>query len=124
MSRSEGHSELREFDRMTRFLHWLTALVVAMVFALAFSMRFATSGLEATTIIQLHRSFGVTVWVVMFGRLAWRQFSRLPDWPAGIPREMRIAAQGSEYLLYALMLVQPILGLLETNAHGERVNLF
>ena len=124
MSRIEGHSELREFDRMTRFLHWLTALVVATVFALVFSMRFATSGPEATTIIQLHRSFGVTVWMVMLGRLVWRQFSRLPDWPAGIPREMRIAAQWSEYLLYALMLTQPILGLLETNAHGERVNLF
>ncbi len=124
MSQVERHSESREFDRITRFLHWLTALAVITAFALVLSLRFATSRLEATTIIQLHRSFGVTVWMVMLGRLVWRQFSRLPDWSAGIPREMRIAAQWSEYLLYALMLTQPILGLLETNAHGERVNLF
>jgi cytochrome b561 len=37
---------------------------------------------------------------------------------------MRIAAQWSEYALYALLLTQPILGLLHTNARGDRVNLF
>jgi len=29
-----------------------------------------------------------------------------------------------QYALYALLLTQPILGLLYTNAHGDRVNLF
>jgi cytochrome b561 len=124
MSRIEGQSEPREFDRTTRFLHWLSALIVATAFALVFSVRFATSAQGATIIIQLHRSLGVTVWVLMLGRLVWRQYARLPDWPAGISREMRIAAQWSEYALYTLMLTQPILGLLETNAHGERINLF
>jgi cytochrome b561 len=37
---------------------------------------------------------------------------------------MRFAAQWSEYALYALLLTQPILGLLHTNAYGYRVNLF
>jgi cytochrome b561 len=124
MSRIESQSEPREFDRTTRILHWLSAFVVAAVFALALSVQFATSGQGATTIIQLHRSLGVTVWALMLGRLVWRQYSRLPEWSAGIPREMKIAARGSEYALYTLMLAQPILGLLETNAHGERINLF
>jgi cytochrome b561 len=30
----------------------------------------------------------------------------------------------SEYALYALLLAQPILGILQTNAHGDHVNLF
>jgi cytochrome b561 len=124
MPRIESTSEPREFDRLIRFLHWVTAFAVAMAFALALSVQFSTSGREATAIIQLHRSFGITAWIVMLMRLVWRQFTRLPDWPVGIPRAMRIAAQCSEYLLYALMLTQPILGLLETNAHGERASLF
>ena len=41
-----------------------------------------------------------------------------------MPRAMRFAAQWSEHALYALLLTQPILGLLQTNAHGDRVNLF
>jgi len=66
----------------------------------------------------------VTVWVVTLGRLVWRQFARFPNWPADMPQTMRFAAQWSEYALYALLLTQPILGLLETNAYGDRVNLF
>jgi cytochrome b561 len=41
-----------------------------------------------------------------------------------MPQTMRFAAQWSEYALYALLLAQPILGLLWTNAYGDRVNLF
>lgn len=124
MARIKSRSEPREFDPAIRLLHWITAFAVTIVFTLALSVQFATTGRETTAIVQLHRSFGIVVWVVMFARLVWRQFTHLPDWTPGIPRAMKIAAQCSEYLLYALMLTQPILGLLQTSAHGERVNLF
>ena len=124
MLRTDGDPELRVFDPVIRFLHWLTLFLVATIFVLAFSIDFASSKDEAVALIQLHRSFGVTVWVVTLGRLIWRQFSRFPNWPADMPQAMRFAAQWSEYALYALLLIQPILGLLQTNAHGDRVNLF
>ena len=124
MLRADGDPELRVFDPVIRFLHWLTLFLVATVFVLAFSVRFAASSEEARTLVQMHRSFGVTVWIVTLGRLVWRQFSRFPDWPADMPQAMRFAAHWSEYALYALLLTQPILGLLQTNAHGDRVDLF
>jgi len=124
MLRTDGDPELRVFDPVIRFLHWLTLFLIATIFVLAFSIDFASSKEEAVTLIQLHRSFGVTVWVVTIGRLVWRQFSRLPNWPADMPQAMRFAAHWSEYALYALLLTQPVLGLLQTNARGERVNLF
>ena len=125
MLRTDGDPELLVFDPVIRFLHWLTLFLVAAIFVLAFSIiYFAPSREEAVALIQLHRSFGVTVWVVTLGRLVWRQFSRFPNWPADMPQAMRFAAQWSEYALYALLLTQPILGLLHTNAHGDRVNLF
>jgi cytochrome b561 len=124
MLRSDGDPELRVFDPAIRILHWLTLLLVITIFVLAFSLEFASSRGEAVALIQLHRSFGVTVWVVTLGRLVWRQFARFPNWPADMPQAMRFAAQWSEHALYALLLTQPILGLLETNAYGDRVNLF
>lgn len=124
MLRSDGDPELLVFDPVIRFLHWLTLFLVATIFVLAFSIDFASSKEEAVALIQLHRSFGVTVWAVTLARLVWRQFSRFPNWPADMPQVMRFAAQWSEYALYALLLTQPILGLLQTNAHGDRVNLF
>ena len=124
MLRTDSDPELLVFDPVIRLLHWLTLFLVATIFVLAFSIDFASSREEAVALIQLHRSFGVTVWVVTLGRLVWRQFARFPNWPADMPQPMRLAAQWSEHALYALLLTQPILGLLQTNAHGDRVNLF
>ena len=124
MLRADGDPELRVFDPAIRFLHWLTLFLVATIFVLAFSVRFASSSEQARMLVEMHRSLGVTVWVVTLGRLVWRQFSRFPDWPADMPWAMRFAAHWSEYALYALLLTQPILGLLHTNAHGERVTVF
>ncbi|HEY2486451.1 MAG TPA: cytochrome b/b6 domain-containing protein [Candidatus Binataceae bacterium] len=124
MLRADGDPELRVFDPAIRILHWLTLFLVATIFVLAFSIDFASSREEAVALIQLHRSFGMTVWVVTLGRLIWRQFVRFPNWPADMPQAMRLVAQWSEYALYALLLTQPILGLLWSNAYGDRVNLF
>ena len=124
MLRTDGDPDLRVFDPVIRFLHWLTLFLIVMILVLAFSIDFASSKEEAVALIQLHRSFGATVWVATLGRLVWRQFARFPNWPADMPQAMRFAAQWSEYALYALLLIQPILGLLHTNAHGDRVNLF
>jgi superoxide oxidase len=124
MLRTDDYPELCVFDPVIRFLHWLTLFLVATIFVLGFSIDFAASNKEAVALIQLHRSFGMTVWVVTLGRLVWRQYSHFPNWPADMPQAMRLAAHWSEYALYALLLTQPILGLLQTNAHGDRVNLF
>ena len=43
MLRTDGDPELLDFDPVTRFLHWLTLFLVAAIFALAFSIDFASS---------------------------------------------------------------------------------
>jgi cytochrome b561 len=105
-------------------MHWLTASLMVLVFVLAFSIDLATSRPAHTALLQLHRSIGLTVWIVTLARLAWRRFAKYPNWPSDMSRVMRVAAMASEYALYALLLAQPILGLLQTNAHGDHVNLF
>jgi cytochrome b561 len=124
MLRTDGDAEQRVFDPTTRLLHWLTFGLITLVFVLAFSIDFTTSRASHTALLQLHRSFGVTVWAVILVRLVWRQFAKFPNWPTDMPQPMRLAAKGSEYALYALLLAQPILGLLQTNARGDRVDLF
>jgi cytochrome b561 len=122
--RTDSHSELRIFDRTTRLMHWLSAALMLLVFVLAFSIDLATSRPAHTAVLQLHRSIGLTVWVVTLARLVWRHFATYPNWPSDMSQAMRVAAMASEYALYALLLAQPILGLLQTNAHGDHVNLF
>jgi cytochrome b561 len=122
--RAIGNSKRGVFDRATRLMHWLTAGLVLSVFALAFTIDLATSRAAHTAILQLHRSVGLTIWLLTLVRLGWRHFAKYPDWPSDMSRTMRVAAATSEYALYALLLTQPILGILQTNAHGDHVNLF
>jgi cytochrome b561 len=122
--RAAGNSKRGVFDPTTRLMHWLTAGLMLSAFMLAFSIDLATSRASHTVFLQLHRSVGLTVWVVTLVRLAWRNFAEYPDWPIDMSQTMRVAAMASEYALYALLLVQPILGILQTNAHGDHVNLF
>jgi cytochrome b561 len=122
--RAVGNSERGVFDQTTRLMHWLTAALMLSVFVFAFSIDLATSRASHTAFLQLHRSVGLTVWVVTLFRLAWRHFAKYPDWPSDMSQTMRVAAMASEYALYALLLGQPILGILQTNAHGDHVNLF
>ena len=118
------NSEQRVFDRTTRLMHWLTAGLMLLVFVLAFSIDRAPSRASHTVFLQLHRSVGITIWALTLVRLTWRHFAKYPDWPSDMPGTMRIAAKASEYALYALLLAQPILGILQTSAHGDHVNLF
>jgi cytochrome b561 len=61
MLRIDEKPELHVFDPVIRFLHWLTLFRVAAIFILAFSIDFASSKEGAVALVQLHRSFGVTV---------------------------------------------------------------
>lgn len=91
---------------------------------MAFSIDLATFRGAHTAIVQLHRLMGLTLWLVTLFRLVWRLNARYPEWPNDMSAAMRRMAKATEYGLYALLLLQPILGLLQTNAHGNRVNLF
>jgi len=122
--RSRSISKRGVFDQATRLMHWLTAGLMQIVFVLAFCIDLATSRASHIAFLQLHRSVGLTIWVVTLLRLVWRHFAKYPDWPSDMSQTMRVAAVASEYALYALLLAQPILGLLQTNAHGDHVNLF
>jgi cytochrome b561 len=55
MLRTDNNPDLRDFDPVTRFLHWLTLFLVASIFLLAFSIHFASSAMEATVLTQLRR---------------------------------------------------------------------
>src|SRR5271154_5012809 len=116
--RAVGNFKRGVFDQATRLMHWLTAGLMLLVFVFAFSIDLATSRASHTAFLQLHRSVGLTVWIVTLLRLAWRQFAEYPDWPSNLSQTMRVAAMATEYSLYALLLTQPILGLLQTSAHG------
>ena len=115
------------FDGLTIGLHWGTVLLVLALFTSAWLHALAEARQSDFTpvLLQIHRSVGVTIWVVTALRLAWRLTNAsMPPFPAQMTKLHRAAVKLSEYGLYALLLAQPITGLLTTLFGGRPFALF
>jgi cytochrome b561 len=96
------------FALPSRILHWLMAPMVIAQLLIGVTMIASMS--YYPLLLAIHRPLGVLILVFAVVRLANRLTHRLPPFLATMsPAERRIATW-SEYLLYALLLVQPLTG--------------
>ena len=107
-------------------LHWLIGLVLLGQVAFGFLLdEIAPSNTPSRgTVINLHKSIGITLGVLIVARLAWRLKHRPPPWPASMPAWQRRAADLGHLALYACMLVMPASGYLASNFSEYGVKLF
>jgi cytochrome b561 len=117
------HSVSR-YDCVTQLAHWTTLLILIATFATVWLIRYADTREQVDQLVQLHRSLGLTVLCVTAFRLMWRRAARVPPLPEDTPWVQRVAARTNEYALYALLLAQPVLGFLHSNARGAAVVVY
>ncbi len=97
-----------QFPVFSRVLHWLMAvMVLAMLFVGAGMI---TSLAAYHTLVSIHRPLGIAILVLAVVRLVNRQLSRVPPLPQDMALWQRLAAKGSHVVLYALMIVLPLVG--------------
>jgi cytochrome b561 len=105
---SETTSTSARFALPSRILHWLMAPMVIVQLLIGVTMIASLS--YYPLLLAIHRPLGVLILVFAVVRLVNRLTHRLPPFLATMgPAERRIATW-SEYLLYALLLIQPLIG--------------
>ena len=112
------------FDPVMQAIHWLTLLLLTGTYSAAWVAHSGLVGAWFRPIFDLHRSLGLTVLGLAMFRFAWRQFAHIPRLPADLHPMQKIAARGTEALLYLLLFLQPLLGLLQTSARGQAINVY
>src|SRR5664279_298699 len=112
------------YDRVAAWLHWaIGALLLAEI---AFGLlldEIAPRGTPARAgVINLHKSFGIVIGVLVAVRIAWRLAHAAPSWPASMSARRQRAAHLGHVALYACMVVAPLAGYLGSNfsKHGVR----
>jgi len=114
----------QRYDRVTIALHWTTALLVVVLFALAEIWGFLPRGTPLRRNFQaLHISLGILLAAVFVFRAVWRltQGRRLPAAVTGL---QNLASKAANWSLYALLAVQIALGFLFRWAQGESFLFF
>ncbi|SNB51662.1 cytochrome b561 [Arboricoccus pini] len=107
------------------WLHWLTAILVMATLPVAWIMSsLPDNDPRADTYFTIHKSLGVTIFVLVVLRLLWRAIKPAPDLPHDIPPWQALAARINHWLLYAILLVMALSGYLLTVAAGYPLSYF
>lgn len=112
------------YTRTAKTLHWLIVALLIVQFILAWIMPDIRRDTPVTTLISLHFTFGVIILAVAALRLLFRLVRGGPVPEAGIPGWQETSSQIVHWLLYALLLIVPLLGWINADWRGMPVALF
>jgi len=124
MTDQEGDTKTAttRFALPSRILHWLMApMVIAQLFL---GVTMVASLAYYPLLLAIHRPLGVLILVFAVMRLANRLTHKLPPFLATMSTAERRIASWSEYLLYALIVIQPLTGWAMLSAARFPITLF
>lgn len=116
--------DIKGYDPVAKVFHWTIVVLLAVQFALAWTMPEIHRNTQPETLISLHLSFGILIILVMVLRLVWRLFHAVPLATDRVPSWQVAIARATHLLLYALLVVMPVLGWANANSRGWDVSPF
>lgn len=106
-------------------LHWLVALLLLGQYAFGLALDDIPRGTPARGYyVNLHKSVGILVGLLILLRIGWRLAHKPPPLPAGMAPWQRRAAWFSHAALYACMLALPLSGYLASNFSRHGIKFF
>lgn len=99
-------------------LHWWIALFIVAAFVIGQLLEDMAFSPFKLRVISWHKWLGVSVFLLVWVRLAWRLTHRPPALPTGMSGWQQSAAHALHFLLYLLMVAVPLSGWLMSSAKG------
>jgi cytochrome b561 len=106
------------YHPVAKTLHWLMSILIIGLLALGLYMHELPLSPKKLELYSWHKWFGVTVFMLVWLRLAWRMAHPAPPPPAGLSPLLKNIARAAHVLLYALMVLIPLSGWLMSSAKG------
>jgi len=117
------NSTLR-WGSIAQFLHWLIFFLVITQFILASIAADLPLGMRKLAVLARHKSVGITIFVLVVLRLAWRWSNPTPPLPSGLKPYERVLAAVTHAGLYVLLLAMPLTGWIMSSARNFPVSWF
>jgi len=97
-----------QFPAFSRLLHWTMAAMVLTMLCIGVAM--VASLTDYHVLVSIHRPLGIAILILVVVRFVNRLLNPPPPLPATMSRAERLAATASEYTMYGLMFVLPLVG--------------
>jgi superoxide oxidase len=112
------------YSATVRWMHWLTVLaIVAAYLSVDLGDDESAKGTPPSLMMQGHYLAGLAVLVLLIPRILSRLTTATPPIVPAPKAIITVAARVLHLALYAFLLVQPILGILQVNYAGDLVSL-
>lgn len=99
------------YSPVAAILHWaIAALIIGQIIGGKYMHGLVNSSPVKFDLYQLHKSFGLTILFLSLLRLGWRFTHKAPALPAAMPDWQKLAARGTHWMFYALMILTPLAG--------------
>lgn len=97
------------YSRGSKFFHWLIAVIVICMLGGSFFLDDLPDPYIPTA-FMIHKSFGITVLVLMLLRLFWLKYTARPPLPVLMPAWEKYLSRFVQYSLYFFLIIQPLSG--------------
>jgi cytochrome b561 len=106
-------------------LHWLIALLLLGQFAFGLALEDIPRGTpERGYYVNLHKSTGILIGLLILVRIGWRLAHPAPPLPATMPPWQQRTAKLTHLALYACMVALPLSGYLASNFSKHGIKFF
>jgi cytochrome b561 len=104
-----------KYTKIAVLLHWLIALLITFNIILGLGSNYVPDA-DVRPMIDLHKSFGITILTLAFIRFFWRFTHTPPPFPPNYAVWERNLAHAAHVLLYVLIFALPITGWIHDSA--------
>jgi cytochrome b561 len=106
------------YGTVAKLLHWLVLGLLAVQFTIAWTMPHVGRNTRPEGLIAWHLWIGLLILLLIAIRLLWRLRHPAPPLPAGLPRWQVSLSRLVHFLLYAILVLLPLMGWGNASARG------
>lgn len=112
------------YGNVHQFLHWAIFICFVALMTVGTIMTDMEKSDQKWQLYQLHKSFGLTVFMLILIRIGWRFVNIIPALPTTMPAHEKMLALFIHFALYIVMLMMPISGYIMSIAGGHEIQYF
>lgn len=126
-AKREVTDSVSSYNWLARQFHWFIAVLIFIAFALGWTMEGLELSKDKLNFYAWHKWLGLLILVLVLLRLCWRLLTKVPAHSSphvsssNVPGLFQFGAQLGHFLLYAVLILLPLVGWLRSSSAGFQI---